>query len=174
MGVTCFVTGSLTCSVGILVLPASVAGDITSLLACQMLDSSSPSSHSTQCSAFAIHIISEYRLHCHRYSTCTGCWVFWRWYFNLPPSCCIFFFSSASSFIHHLFEYGLGVVSLTCFSMAFYIFSFRVLSLSLNSCILAISVGGGMLARLSFRVFTSSVQSINLKFCLSFHAVLGA
>src|ERR1700733_11503034 len=102
--------GSLTCSIGILALPASVAGDVTSLLACQMLDLSSPSSHSTQCSAFAIHIISEYQLRCRQYSACTGGCAFWRWYFDLPPSCCIFFFLFARSFIHHIFEYGLGVV----------------------------------------------------------------
>lgn len=50
-------SGSLTCSVGILAFPASVAGDVTSLLASQMLALSSPSSHSTPvfCLCFLYH-----------------------------------------------------------------------------------------------------------------------
>jgi hypothetical protein len=94
-------------SVGILSVPVSVMGAITSLLASQMLDPSSPSSQSIQCSAFALHIASEYLLCCCQYSLCIRCWLFWQWYFDLPLSCCIFFLSSASSGFHHLLSMGM-------------------------------------------------------------------
>jgi hypothetical protein len=97
------VAGSLICSMGILALPASEAGEVISLLASQILDSSMPSNHCTQCSALVFHISSEYRLHCCRYSSCIGCHSLRRWYFNRPPSCRVFFFLLVSLSVHHLF-----------------------------------------------------------------------
>ena len=67
--VTHFVTRSLLASMGILDLLASDAGVIIILLACQMLDSSSPSNHSTQCSALVLCISLVHWLHCCQYSS---------------------------------------------------------------------------------------------------------
>jgi hypothetical protein len=169
---TFFVIGSFTCRVGILDFPVSIGGAVISLLACHKSASSSPSSHSVQWSALVSRIISEYLLCCFRYSSCIGCCSLSWWYFDLPPSWRILLFSLASSFVHHRFEYGLGFVSLTCFLIVFCMASFNVLSLSLNSSVVSISVGWGMLARFAFSVFSSSVQSVSQKFHFGSHAIL--
>ena len=166
-----FVTGSFICSVGIHDLPASVAGIISSLLASHILDSSIPSSHLDQCSAFALWIILEYQFCCWQYSLCIGWHLFSQWYFDLAPSCHIFFFASMSSMVHHLFTYGLGLVSLTVFLMVSFITSLRALSFVSNSLVESISVGGGMLAKFCFRIFVSSFQLASLKFGLGSHCV---
>ena len=172
--VTFFIIGSLICSVGICDFPASVAGIISSLLASHILASLIPSSHSVQCSAFALQIISEYWFHCCQYSSCIGWHLFSQWYFDFAPICRIFFFASVSSMVHHLFAYGLGLVSLMVFPMAFLIASLRALSLVSNSSMESISVGGGMLARFCFRIFISSFQLASLKFGLGSYCIFSA
>jgi hypothetical protein len=166
-----FVVGSLIWRVGILDCPVSDADDVISLLMSHMLDSSTPSIHCAQCSALVLCSSSEYQLRCCRYSSCIGCCPLRRWYFDLPPSCCVFFFSVISSLVHHLFMYGLGFMSLTCFVIASCMASFSVLSLPLNVLASAISVGIGRLARLDLRVFPNSVQSVRRKLHLGSHAV---
>jgi len=163
--------GSLTCSIRILILPVSDNGEVTSLLACHTSISSSPSSHSIQCSAFACCIFSVYQFHCWWCSLWMGWFGFTQWCLPYLP---VAAFVSSPQGDHHHFEYGIGFDSSMFLLMMSYIASFSALSFLSKLWMLGISVGGGRLARFSFKVFTSSVQFTCLKFCLGVILILGA
>src|SRR5882762_5379271 len=132
--------------VGIRVWPLSVDGLDKNRCAVHTESSSTPSSHSCQCSHLVQSMASAYAFCFVQYSSCTGSRGF-AVRCALQPSLHILCFMSVSSLIHHRLEYGHGQDTGTTAAIVVVIAVLRSCNAMLKSSGMLRIVGSGMLRR---------------------------